>query len=48
MKERIAKSALVIGTFYFSLVVALYLLTGGFETELLGLRISLHTLNVHV
>jgi uncharacterized membrane protein len=44
MKERIAQSALMFGVCYMVCVTALYLCTGGFTTELLGMRISLDNL----
>src|SRR5215217_9296995 len=45
MKERIAQSALLFGLCYMVCVTALYLGTGGFTTELLGIRITLDNLN---
>ena len=41
MQERIAQSALMIGVCYMACITVLYLSTGGFTTELLGMRISL-------
>jgi len=44
MQERIAQSALMFGICYMVFLTALYLSTGGFTTELLGIRISLSNL----
>ena len=41
MQERIAQSALMIGVCYIACITVLYLSTGGFTTEILGMRISL-------
>jgi len=41
MQERIAQSALMIGVCYITCITVLYLATGGFTTEMLGIRISL-------
>ena len=44
MKERLAQSALILGVCHMAVVLVLYLSTGGFTTELFGIRISLYSL----
>ena len=44
MKERLAQYALMLGVCHMAVILALYLSTGGFTTELFGLRISLYRL----
>jgi uncharacterized membrane protein len=44
MQERLAQSTLLLGVCHIVVVLALYLSTGGFTTELFGIRISLYSL----